>query len=421
MTTERGPFLSNPVVARAARWGLLAWSVIGVLILVYVLYRFVLFPIRVVFAPLVVALIVIYLLNPVVTTLQARGLGRIWAALLTYVVFLSAVGVALAYLIPVITHQVQGFVRGIPGLLMSAENGLTRAFTRLGLHVNARDFLEPLDPRSGKAFNYLGRITSFTSGAVRAAFVLVLGPLIAFYLLVDLPKIRRGAEALVPASRRDEVRDVAFRIGGTLGGFFRGQLLVALTVGLASMLGFWFVGLPFFALIGAVTGLFALVPLIGPVLAAVPALFVAATADATRRGVLHLRGGWKLSVGVVVVLVLVQQLDTRLLSPRFVKPAVRLHPVSVLLSLLVGGTLLGLWGMLLAVPVAAVIKVLVLHVWDTRSQWPPVPAEPAPETTAAVEPAPDTAATRVQPPDPAARAKASTASANPSPWARSRR
>ena len=126
---NRGPFFSNPFVARAARWGLLAWSVIGILILLWALFRFVLIPIRVIFPPLVVALILIYLLDPVVTRLQRRGMPRVWAALLTYIVFLGAVGVALAYLIPVIARQVQSFVAGIPVLLTRAEAGFA-AFGR---------------------------------------------------------------------------------------------------------------------------------------------------------------------------------------------------------------------------------------------------------------------------------------------------
>ena len=390
MTAERGPFFTNPFVAKAARWGLLAWSVIGILILLWVFARFVLFPIRIIFPPLVVALVVMYLLDPVVTRLQSRGIPRVWGALITYLVFLGAVVVALAYLIPVITHQVQSFVEGIPALLSRAEEGFAAFARRLGLHLSAKDVLAAFEPGNGGAFNFLGRLTSFTAGVVRLVVVLVLGPLIAFYLLIDLPKLRRGAESLIPASRREEVRTLASRMGGTLGGFFRGQLLVALLMGLASMLGFWFVGLPFFALMGALTGLFALVPLIGTVIVAIPVLFVAATAGDPGSGVLHLHGGWPLSIASVLVLVLVQQLDTRLLSQRLVKRDVRLHPVTVLLSLLVGGTLMGLWGMLLAVPATAVLKVLVLHFWDTRGVWPPNPPEPveAPSAGETAEPAP---------------------------------
>jgi predicted PurR-regulated permease PerM len=371
MTSERRPFLPSPFVARAARWGLIAWSVIGVVILAGLFFRYVLYPIRIVFPPLVVALIVVYLLNPVITALERRGVRRVFGALGVYVVFLSVVGIALLQLVPVLTRQGTEFVQGVPDLLTRAQNGIDSFTARLGIHVSAADLVRAFRPGSGAASNFVDRVTSFTSGVVRVAFVLVLGPLIAFYLLVDLPKIQRGAQALIPVSRREELGGLSQRIGATLGTFFRGQLVVALLVGAFSVFGFWFVGLPYFALIGSLTALFALVPLIGTVIAAIPATFVALTATGRTGGVLHVSAGWKLALACVVVLVLAQQLDTRLLSRWLLKPAVRLHPVTVLLSLLLGATLLGLWGMVLAVPTVAAIKVIVLHVWDTRAQWPP--------------------------------------------------
>lgn len=371
MTTDRGPFFSNPFVARAARWGLLAWSLIGVLILAWGIGRYVLYPIRVIFPPLLVALVLVYLLNPVVEELERRyRVRRLLGSVLTYVVFLSAVGLALAWLIPVIGHQTSRFVAGVPGLMSHAQQGLDNAAHRLGLHLKASDLTNAFE-RGGTASAFFARITSLTSGVVRAAVVLILGPLIAFYLLVDLPKIRRGAEAAIPVRRREEIVTVSQRVGATLGSFFRGQLVVAILVGFAAALGFWVIGLPYFAVLGAMTGLLALVPLIGTVLAAVPALLVGfAAPDATGFG-LPIRGGWPLALAAAAVLVLVQQLDQRILSRWLHGPAVRLHPITVLLSLLIGGTLLGIWGMLLAVPAVAVLKVIALHLWDTRSQWPP--------------------------------------------------
>ena len=375
MSKDRGPLFPTPFVAQAARWGLLAWSIIGMLILIAALYRFVLYPIRVVFPPLVVALIVVYLLNPLVTRLQERGIPRIWATLLCYVVFLSLVGLALAYLIPAVTDQVRAFVSGVPDLLQKAQTGLKDFAARLGVHITSTDLLQSFQPGKGRAFNFLGRLTSFTSGVVHVALVFVLGPLLAFYLLVDLPKIRRGAEALVPLARRDEARALAGQVGATLGGFFRGQLLVALLVGAFCLLGFFVIGLPFFALIATLTMLLSLVPLIGILIAAIPTLFVAFTTSGRTGGLLHISGGWRLALAASIVLLAAQQLDLRLLSPWLHSRSVRLHPVTVLLSLLVGGTLLGVWGMLLAVPVVAALRVLLLHVWDTRSQWPPGPPD----------------------------------------------
>jgi predicted PurR-regulated permease PerM len=381
VSTDRAPFFSNAFVARAGRWGLVAWSLIGILILAVGVFRFALYPIRVIFPPLMVAVIIVYMLDPLVSLLERRWrMGRVWGALLVYAVFLAVVGGLAVYLVSVVGHQATEFAKGVPNLLDRVQEGAGRAADRLGLHVSTKDLASAFES-GGAASSFFGRITSFTSGVVRVALTLVLGPLIAFYLLTDLPKVRRGAVALVPVARRDEILGVGRRVNTTVGSFFRGQLVVAVLIGLASALGFWIIGLPYFALLGALTGFLALVPLIGTLLAAVPALLVALAApDVTPYG-LPIRGGWPLAIAALVVLILVQQLDQRVLSPRLHTEAARLHPVTVLLSLLIGGTLLGIWGMLLAVPVAASLKVILLHVWDTRSQWPPrmVPVRAAAE------------------------------------------
>jgi len=387
--SERGPFLSSPFVARAARWGLLAWSVIGVVVLVAGFFWYVLRPIRIVFPPLVVALIVVYLLNPVVGALERRGMRRLWGTLLLYVVLLGAVGLLLSFLIPAVSHQVAQFSKGIPDLLTRFQRGLDAFAKRLGITIDTENLVKLFQPGTGEASIFLSRITSFTSGVVRAAFVLLLGPLLAFYLLVDLPKIRRGATSLVPMNRRTELIDLGRRIGMTFGGFFRGQLLLALLIGLFSMFAFWAIGLPYFVVIGLVTALFALVPLIGTVIAAIPVLFVALTTTGHTGGLLHVRGGWPLALVSVIVLVLAQQLDTRLLGPRLLDPSLRLHPITVLLTLLVGGSLLGLWGMLLAVPTVMVAKVVALYVWDTRSRWPPAEVTPVPAARPTPGPTPE--------------------------------
>jgi predicted PurR-regulated permease PerM len=102
------------------------------------------------------------------------------------------------------------------------------------------------------------------------------------------------------------------------------------------------------------------------------AVLVAFTTDAPAGGLLNLEPGWPLAIGSAIALLIVQQIDNHILSPNIVARTVNLHPVTVMLGLLAGGTLLGLWGMLLAVPVLAAVKILLLHTWDTRVQWPPV-------------------------------------------------
>src|SRR5436190_15736862 len=103
--------LFSPRLARVVRWGLVAWSLIGILILGYLLYRYALRPVRIVVAPLLVAMVIVYLLNPIVSRLTARGIPRAVATILTYLVFLGIVGVALRFLIPAVADQVSTFAK----------------------------------------------------------------------------------------------------------------------------------------------------------------------------------------------------------------------------------------------------------------------------------------------------------------------
>ncbi|MEX2459436.1 MAG: AI-2E family transporter [Actinomycetota bacterium] len=384
MEENRGRVLSSPFVTRAARWGLVAWSAIGVAILGGMVLRYVVYPIRVVFPPLVVALIIVYLLNPLVRRMEPR-LGRLGACLITYLIFIGLVVVALRYAIPAIANQVGSFAQSVPDLLERAQASVQDFATRFNLNIDSADFFSSLTP-DAEGGRFISRIFSFTAGVLHVAVIFVLGPILAFYFLVDLPKIQRGVRALIPARRRAEVESVLDKMGRALGGFFRGQLLVALFVGLASMLGLWIVGLPYYAVIGLICGLFNLIPLVGPFIAAIPALFIAFTTD-TSGGLLSLEPGAALAFWSSVVLLSVQQIDNHIISPNIVARTVKLHPITVMLGLLLGGTLLGLWGMLLAVPVIAAIKILLLHYWDTRMQWPPPGtepevAEPPPQATA---------------------------------------
>lgn len=367
--------LAHPFVRRAARWGVVAWAVIGVLILVLALFRYVIFPVRIVFPPLVIALIVVYLLNPLVSALERRGIRRIWGSLLVYLVFAAIVGTGLYFLVPAVAEQVESFIRAAPRLLTRLTESFRQLAGRFGLDVQGASA-----PTQEGILGFLGGLVSFTQGLVELAIIFVLGPILAFYFLVDLPKIKRNLRALIPARRRAEIDTVLERMGAAVGGFFRGQLLVALFVGLASSLVLWIVGLPFWAVVGLTTGLFNLIPLIGPFIGGAIAVFVALTSPESG-GLLNLEPGWPLAVGSAVALLIVQQIDNHVLSPNIVGRTVRLHPVTVMLGLLVGGTLLGLWGMLLAIPVIASLKIVFLHYWDTRMTWPPPSSPDASATT----------------------------------------
>jgi predicted PurR-regulated permease PerM len=159
--------------------------------------------------------------------------------------------------------------------------------------------------------------------------------------------------ALIPPTQRDEIRGLMDRISQAVGGFFRGQLLVALFVGVASSIGLWAVGLPFWLLVGMVAGVFNLVPLIGPFIGGGLAVVIALVA-----------GEPLTALWAALVLLAVQQLDNHLISPNVMSRTVQLHPVVVMLALLVGASFAGLFGMLVIVPLVAVTKIVFLFLWS---------------------------------------------------------
>jgi predicted PurR-regulated permease PerM len=180
-------------------------------------------------------------------------------------------------------------------------------------------------------------------------------------VLIDLPRVREEAVGLVPERHRAEVVYVSRRLGGAVGGFLRGQILVAMIVGVMTSFGFWLVGLKFWLIIGMTAGFLNIIPFVGPwVGGAMGVLVGLVTADVTT-------ASWALVVAVAV-----QQIDNHFVSPTVLRVTVRLHPAVVILVLILGGATGGLWGVLLAVPLTAALKILAGHLWRTRvlgSSW----------------------------------------------------
>jgi len=186
--------------------------------------------------------------------------------------------------------------------------------------------------------------------------------------LIDLPHLQRDIVNLAPEHLRDELSDLGSKVGRAVGGFFRGQLLVALLVGIMSSFGFWAVGLDFWLPIGAIAGFTNLIPLVGPFIGGSLGFLVGTITEDIRVGLL-----------AALVALIVQQIDNHVISPNVMRRTVQLHPVTVMLSLLAGGTLAGFWGVLLAVPGVAVAKLLLGHLWATRVLGvPPSPFSPVP-------------------------------------------
>jgi predicted PurR-regulated permease PerM len=359
----RAPLLEPPArrpspYERFVRVGIVAWCGIGVIILGYLMVRLMLY-VNPVLPPLLIAVAVVYLLNPLVSALERRGVPRVAGAGIVYVLFLCIVALVVSLLVPVVTRQVTQVIDHFPDYLADGQAAIRRLAARFGQEPDfrldaeqVREWLSAGENRQAVT-RYLTGLRSVTNSVISGLIIIVLGPVMAFYLLVDLPRLRRGAMALVPPARRNEIRGLMDRIGQAVGGFFRGQLLVALFVGVASSIGLWAIGLPFWLLVGMVAGVFNLVPLVGPFIGGGLAVIIALISGEPIKAV------W-----AALVLLAVQQIDNHLISPNVMGRTVQLHPVVVMLALLVGASFAGLFGMLVIVPLVAVAKIIFLFMWS---------------------------------------------------------
>jgi predicted PurR-regulated permease PerM len=343
---------------RFVRIGIAAWAGIGIVVLGWLLLRMLGYA-SVLLPPLLIALVVVYLLNPVVTALERRGMPRVAGAAIVYLLFLAIVALAISFLMPVVTRQVVAVADDVPQYTRDAQAQIERLGRRFGqdwqIDLEAGRVQQWLTQSGNQqaVTRYVTGLRTFTSSLLHGLVLFILGPIMAFYLLVDLPRLRRGALAMIPPPRRDELRNLFDRMGKAVGGFFRGQLLVALFVGVASSLALYLIHLPFWLLVGIVAGVFNLVPLVGPFIGGGLAVVIAL-----------LSGRPLTALWAAIALTVVQQIDNHLISPNVMSRTVQLHPVVVMLGLLLGATFGGLFGMLVVVPLIAVAKILFLFLWS---------------------------------------------------------
>lgn len=337
---------------------------LGVLLLVYVLARAA-FAFSIIFPPLIFAGAIVFLLNPIVTRLNRLGLHRAAAAGVAYLLVLGTIGAAAALIVPLASDQADQLRKEWPTITARTERwidaraeqskGTIFEFTRDGLGDSLSTGDEPLSKRLERARRIGVRLFEIL-------LIVVLSPVIAFYLLVDLPRIRDAARELVPDGARREVDLVFHRLNRALGGYFRGQLAVALVVGVMCSVGLAIIGLRFWFLVGMIAGLFNIIPLVGPWVGGVPGVVIALTTGSPLQ-----------ALGVVIVMVSAQQIDNHFITPQVMHRAVHLHPAVVVLALLAGGHKAGFFGLLLAVPVTAAGKIILSHVWRIHVLGEPLP------------------------------------------------
>ncbi len=334
---------------RRLQWALL---LLGVGALIWVLTP--------VLTPFAASALLAWLGDPVVDRLQRRGLSRNSAVALVFTLMVLVVVTLVLILVPLIQSQVLVLAKSVPEYMeWVVRTGLPWLQAKTGLNVVTwldPDYLLDLLKRnwqgaSGMATQVLGVVTQ--SGFTVLGWVanVVLIPFITFFFLRDWNALVTRVGGLVPRNRVDLISQLAKESDAVLGSFLRGQFLVMMAMGVFYAVGLWGVGLEVGVLIGVIAGILTFIPYIGPTTVLLGGSVAA----------LMQFGDWQHLVGVLAVWGIGQILESYVLTPKLVGDRVGLSPVTVVFSVMTGGTLFGFLGMLLALPVASVANVLIRH------------------------------------------------------------
>ena len=342
----------------------MVWVAVGSVALAWVVLQ-IAGSIRVIWLPIAFAAGLVFLLEPAVGAFERIRIPRVAGSILAFLGLAALIVAATALVFPLVQEQAVEFAQQLPNLYIEVVNWLRDLGTRLGLDVDEmlsqqaiEDWLN--DPANQETIQDL--LLGFGAGAgqvIRTVTEMVavvgLAPVLGIYILIDLERFKANFVELTPPKYQEEVSYVGGAVGTALGSFVRGQLLVALIVGVASSIGMWIIDLPFWLLIGIIAGFLNLIPFLGPIVGGALAVLVAL-----------LNGDVWQAVWAVIIMVIIQQIDNHVITPMIQRARVNLSPLVIVLALVIGGSLAGLLGVLVAVPTTAAITIMVGHLWRTR-------------------------------------------------------
>ncbi|SHE28147.1 AI-2E family transporter [Alkalibacter saccharofermentans] len=318
-----------------------------------------------VMAPFVYALVLSYLLDPVVKFMEKRKIKRIWAIIIIFLSMIVIISLLFMSFIPQLVEDVTVLVREIPGIfsfveqfvadIKSGESDFFPALMPEGLY----DFLD-LDSQFERISTWLSNsLSQFTSALVestKSLLNIIMTPLITFYYLKDKEKFFGGAMGRLSENTKLRLTDIGSRIDKVFGGFIKGQVLIAAFVGILTGIGCRLIGVPYSLTIGLVAGVTNIIPYFGPWLGGIlPVILALMNAPLT-------------ALWVVLLIVVIQQVESAFISPQVMSHSVGLHPLSVMFSVLLFGNAMGIPGMILGVPITGTIKVMYNYFLEFRRE-----------------------------------------------------
>ena len=308
--------------------------------------------------PVLVALVIAYLLELPVSSLQKAGLGRLLAVLVMMSLFVGVMTTAGLLILPLLWQQLSHLLQELPVMVEQGKSFLMHLPDQYPTLISKEQVQTLMNTVEGKLLDLGHSLVSFSLTSLRDVVAwliyLILVPLLTFFMLKDKQELIQGVAKFVPKERR-LIRQVSYEMDHQIMNYIRGKLLEIILVGSVSFVVFWYLDLRYAALLSALVGLSVLIPFVGAALVTFPVLAVA----------LFQFGLTPPFWSVFIAYALIQAVDGNLLVPILFAEAVNLNPVYIIAAVLLFGGIWGFWGVFFAIPLASLVKAL-LNAWSDQ-------------------------------------------------------
>jgi putative permease len=299
--------------------------------------------------------VIAYLLDPLVVNLEKRQWRRIHGIIFIYVILSILAIFSVIYLLPLLTSRWDSLVKNLPFYFRQAQELVLQMKVNLASAYGGEEWGWLLETATAKIESFSGKIGSGVySAASRVAFNLfniILAPILVFFMLVYKHDIISSIKVWLPLRHREHLLEVGREINASIGGYLRGQLIVSFIVAIFSAVALYLLDIDYALLNGIFAGLASILPFIGVILATVPPLFFAYIKF--QNGMILLK--------VIGAFSAIYFLEGYLVKPLVFKESMNLNPLMTIIVVMAFGELMGFWGILLAIPIAAALKILSVH------------------------------------------------------------
>lgn len=342
---------------------LLVLILVGFTIMIYTNISFIFHPIIVIIstmiAPVILAYIAYYLMNPIVNLLERLHIKRIWGILILILAIAGLITGIVLLIAPLVQSQVQDLIKSFPDYITQMAESFRKTIDHsfLGKYYDeGYDWVTSnLNEVTSKISDYLGGavegIKNVASTLTHVVIALITFPFVLFFLLKDSARFKQYCLRLLPPKYRNDADQILKNMDVQVGSYIQGQIIVASCIGILLYIGYLIIGLDYAIILAITAAVTSVVPYLGPMIAISPAIIIAIVS------------GPFMLLKLAIVWVAVQFLEGHFISPNIMGRTMKIHPLTIMFVLLISGNLFGVFGVILGIPGYAIVKVVVQYMY----------------------------------------------------------